>query len=72
MTSTFFKQMVEDLLGLKKDFLGSPQPRAEHYTDQQNLNDTFHLFCENYSLAYRGPNIAEFQIGTPAIDKGMT
>ena len=43
---------------------------AKSYEKQRELNKAFHRYTTNYSVSFNGPNNAEHQIGTSAIDKG--
>lgn len=50
-------------------FPESSQPR--NYQKQCELNKSFHRYSTNYSVSYKGPNIAQHQIGYNAIDKSQ-
>lgn len=45
-------------------------PALDPYEKQVELNREFHRYCVNYSIVYKGPNIAQYQIGSTAINEG--
>ena len=60
-------QMVNNFDAKTRDSTGIASPAwvqyENEYSEELQLNETFHKFSVNYKLAYQGPNTARVQVG---------